>query len=94
MLFFVPFYDTSYDSVAEKVLGNIYDQLFLSMQRDGFFDPPPKQIVPTPSGNNAVSSDRLKELESLKTAGVITEDEFRREVERLKSGGRGKEVGK
>ena len=89
MLFFVPFYDTSYDSVAEKVLGNIYDQLFLSMQKDGFFDPPPKQAVPAPSGSNAVSSDRLKELESLKAAGVISEEEYRREVERLgKTGGK------
>ena len=89
MLFFVPFYDTSYDPVAERVLGNVYDQLFLSMQKDGFFDPPPKQAVPAPSGSNAVSSDRLKELESLKAAGVISEDEYRREVERLgKTGGK------
>lgn len=83
MLFFVPFCDTSYDSVAEKVLGNIYDQLFLSMQRDGFFDPPPKQAVPASSGSDAVSSDRLKELESLKAAGVITEEEYRREVDKV-----------
>lgn len=89
LFFFMPFYDTSYETVSDRVLGNVYDQLFLSMQRDGFFDPPPKQAVLAPSGSNAVSSDRLKELESLKAAGVISEDEYRREVERLgKTGGK------
>ena len=89
LLFAMPFYDTSFETVADRVLGNVYDQLFLSMQKDGFFDPPPKQAVPAPSGSNAVSSDRLKELESLKAAGVISEDEYRREVERLgKTGGK------
>lgn len=89
MLFFAPFYDTSFDNVTDRVLGNVYDQLFLSMQRDGFFDPPPKQAVPASSGSDAVSSGRQKELESLKAAGVITEEEYRREVERLgKAGGK------
>ena len=41
-----------------------------------------------------VASGRLLELRQLWDAGVISEEEYRREVKRLKSGGRGKEENK
>ena len=90
VLFVAPFlsegsYAKSFESVNRLAVGN----LLVQMQKDGFFDPPPKQAVSAPSGSNAVSSDRLKELESLKAAGVISEEEYRREVERLKNVGKG-----
>lgn len=46
--------------------------------------------LPTKMGSGTLNKDRLRDLESLKAAGVISEEEYRREVERLKSGGSGK----
>ena len=88
MLFFAPFYDVDYESVADKVLGNIYNQLFVSMKRDGFFDPavrPSEESVVKPFGDGEEAvAGRLKELKSLKDAGVISEEDYNLEVERLR----------
>ena len=43
---------------------------------------------------DAVGRMREKELRAMRDSGVISEDEYRREVKRLKSGGRGKEANK
>ena len=47
-----------------------------------------------PKAKEPAALGRTLELRQLLDAGVISEEEYRREVERLKCGGRGEEVGK
>ena len=88
LLFIAPFtgcsssHEETFFAMHRKVMNN----LFLRMQRDGFFSSEGRDEVAAAKADVVETAKktvaaRRKELEDLKKAGVITEDEYRKEIE-------------
>ena len=92
MLFAMPFMDSpSHEGTFNLMNKSVILELLDRMNKDGFFTKAKDSLedrggvsFPSQSESATGSMEKMKELESLKAAGVISEEDFRSEVERMR----------
>lgn len=78
--------DANYEEVFAAMNRKVMNNLFVKMQQDGFFSAEGRDKAAAAKADVVEAAKktvaaRRKELEDLKKAGVITEDEYRKEIE-------------
>ena len=87
LIFVLPFAgDASHDGALTAMYRKIVNQLLVKMQQDAFFSAEGRDKAAAVKADVVEAAKktvaaRRKELEDLKTAGVITADEYRKEIE-------------